>query len=140
MSARQAPARGQAPAQKQPARRQDPRQVLGREGEDAAVEYLKRKGFRILDRNWRCSDGELDIVAVDPRHVFVAVEVKTRSGTRFGTPLEAVGRKKLRRLRRLTVTWLTAHGIRYDRIRIDVVGIVRDDKGDLTIQHEQAVG
>jgi Holliday junction resolvase-like predicted endonuclease len=118
----------------------DPRQVLGREGEDAAVEYLKRKGFTILDRNWRCADGELDIVAVDPRHVFVAVEVKTRTGTRFGTPLEAVGHKKLRRLRKLTVIWLNAHGIRYDRIRIDVVAITRDDKGEFTIQHEQAVG
>jgi putative endonuclease len=118
----------------------DPRQVLGREGEDAAVAYLRQKGYRILDRNWRCKEGELDIVAVDPRHVFVAVEVKTRTGTRFGTPLEAVGHKKLRRLRKLTVIWLTAHGIRYDRIRIDVVAITRDDKGEFTIQHEQAVG
>jgi len=118
----------------------DPRQVLGREGEDAAVEYLKQKGFRILDRNWRCKEGELDIVAVDPRQVFVAVEVKTRTGTRFGTPLEAVGHKKLRRLRMLTVIWLNAHGVRYDRIRIDVVAITRDDKGGFTIQHEQAVG
>jgi putative endonuclease len=116
------------------------RQVLGREGEDVAAEYLKRKGFTILDRNWRCTDGELDIVAVDPRHVFVAVEVKTRSGTRFGTPLEAVGRKKLRKLRRLTVIWLNAHGIRYDRIRIDVVGIVRDEQGGCVVQHEEAVG
>jgi putative endonuclease len=115
------------------------RQVLGREGEDAAVEYLKRKGFTILDRNWRCSEGELDIVAVDPRRVFVAVEVKTRSGTRYGTPLEAVGRKKLRRLRKLTVIWLNAHGIRYDRIRIDVVGIVHEGTGGFTIHHEQAV-
>lgn len=116
------------------------RQVLGREGEDMAAEYLKRKGFTILDRNWRCTDGELDIVAVDPRRVFVAVEVKTRTGTRFGTPLEAVGRKKLQKLRRLTVIWLNAHGIRYDRIRIDVVGILRDDKGGCVVQHEQAVG
>jgi putative endonuclease len=121
-------------------KKKDPRQALGREGEDAAVEYLKGKGFTILDRNWRCAEGELDIVAVDPRHVFVAVEVKTRKGTRFGTPLEAVGHKKLRRLRKLTVIWLNAHGIRYDRIRIDVVGITRDDHGGFTIQHEQAVG
>ena len=67
--------------------------VLGREGEQAAVTYLEGCGFRILDRNWRCADGEIDIVAVE-RHTFVVCEVKTRSGTRYGTPLEAVGRAK----------------------------------------------
>ena len=74
--------------------------VLGREGEQAAVSYLEGCGFRILDRNWRCADGEIDIVAAD-RRTFVVCEVKTRSGTRFGTPLDAVGQAKRRRLRRL---------------------------------------
>ena len=69
--------------------------VLGRDGEQAAVTYLEGCGFRILDRNWRCADGEIDIVAVE-RHTFVVCEVKTRSGTRYGTPLEAVGRAKHR--------------------------------------------
>src|SRR6202035_1112764 len=55
--------------------------VLGREGEQAAVSYLEGCGFRILDRNWRCAGGEIDIVAVE-RHTFVVCEVKTRSGTR----------------------------------------------------------
>ena len=81
--------------------------VLGRDGEQAAVTYLEGCGFRILDRNWRCADGEIDIVAVE-RHTFVVCEVKTRSGTRYGTPLEAVGRAKQARLRRLAVRWLTA--------------------------------
>ncbi len=67
--------------------------VLGREGEQAAVSYLEGCGFRILDRNWRSADGEIDIVAVE-RHTFVVCEVKTRSGTRFGTPLDAVGRRE----------------------------------------------
>ena len=112
--------------------------VLGKEGEQAAVDYLKGCGFRILDRNWRCSDGELDIVAVE-RHVLVVCEVKTRSGTRYGTPLEAVGRAKQRRLRRLAVAWLNAHGIRFEQIRIDVVGLVHEGSG-FTIEHVRGVG
>jgi putative endonuclease len=108
--------------------------VLGRDGEQAAVTYLEGCGFRILDRNWRCADGEIDIVAVE-RHTFVVCEVKTRSGTRYGTPLEAVGRAKQARLRRLAVRWLTAHGIRFDQIRIDVVGLLDDSAGGFTVEH-----
>jgi putative endonuclease len=113
--------------------------VLGRDGEQAAVDYLKERGFRILDRNWRCAAGELDIVAVE-RHVLVVCEVKTRSGTGYGTPLEAVGAAKRRRLRQLAVAWLNAHGIRFDRIRIDVVGLVRDPAGGYTVEHVREVG
>ena len=113
--------------------------VLGRAGEQAAVDYLESCGFRILDRNWRCADGEIDIVAVE-RHTFVVCEVKTRSGTRYGTPLEAVGRTKRTRLRRLAVRWLIAHGIRFDQIRIDVVGLLYEGTGGFTIQHIRGVG
>ena len=113
--------------------------VLGRDGEQAAVTYLEGCGFRILDRNWRCADGEIDIVAVE-RHTFVVCEVKTRSGTRFGTPLEAVGRDKRARLRRLAVRWLTAHGVRFDQVRVDVVGLLRDGAGGFTIEHVRGVG
>lgn len=113
--------------------------VLGRDGEQAAASYLEHAGFRILDRNWRCAAGEIDIVAVD-RQVFVVCEVKTRSGTRFGTPLEAVGRAKLRRLRRLAVAWLDAHGVRFDQIRIDIVGLVYEGTGGYTIEHLRGVG
>jgi putative endonuclease len=113
--------------------------VLGREGEQAAVRYLEGRGFRILDRNWRCADGEIDIVAVE-RHTFVACEVKTRTGTRYGTPLDAVGREKRRRLRRLAALWLSAHGVRFDQIRIDVLGLLRDETGGFTIEHVRGVG
>jgi putative endonuclease len=113
--------------------------VLGREGEQAAAGYLEGCGFRILDRNWRCADGEIDIVAAD-RRTFVVCEVKTRSGTRFGTPLDAVGQAKRRRLRRLAAQWLAAHGSRYDQIRIDVVGLLRDGAGGFTIEHVRGVG
>jgi len=113
--------------------------ALGRDGEQAAVNYLKSCGFRILDRNWRCADGEIDIVAVD-RHTFVVCEVKTRSGTRYGTPLEAVSRAKRSRLRKLAARWLTAHGVRFDQIRIDVVGLLYEGTGGFTIEHLRGVG
>lgn len=113
--------------------------VLGRDGEEAAVTYLEGCGFRILDRNWRCADGEIDIVAVE-RHTFVVCEVKTRSGTRYGTPLEAVSRAKRSRLRRLAVRWLNAHGVRFDQIRIDVVGLLYEGTGGFTIEHVRGVG
>jgi putative endonuclease len=108
--------------------------ILGREGEQAAVDYLKGCGFRILDRNWRCAGGELDIVAVE-RRVLVAVEVKSRSGTRYGSPLDAVGRAKRKRLRRLAVAWINAHGVRFEEIRVDVVGLLRASGGDFSIEH-----
>src|SRR5262249_62081387 len=92
--------------------------VLGRDGEQAAVNYLETCGFRILDRNWRCADGEIDIVAVD-RHTFVVCEVKTRTGTRYGTPLEAVGPAKRSRLRQPAVRCLTADGGRVDPIMLE---------------------
>ena len=113
--------------------------VLGRQGEQAAAEYLEASGFRILDRNWRCAEGELDIVAADGRSLVVC-EVKTRSGKRYGTPLEAITRQKQRRLRRLAVSWLVAHGVLFHQVRIDVVGITRDPSGRFAVEHIRGVG
>ena len=86
----------------------------------------------MLDRNWRCADGEIDIVAAE-RRVLVVCEVKTRSGTRYGTPLEAISRKKRGRLRRLAVRWVVAHGVLFDEIRIDVIGVLRGPSGEFTV-------
>jgi len=113
--------------------------VLGRRGEQLAVEHLQRAGLRILDRNWRCSDGEIDIVAAE-RRALVVCEVKTRSGVRYGTPLEAITRRKRSRLRRLAVRWLVAHGILFDEIRIDVVGVLRSESGEFSVDHVRGVG
>src|SRR6516165_5362066 len=98
-----------------------------------AVEYLERAGLRVLDRNWRSTDGEIDIVAVE-RRVLVVCEVKTRSGTGFGTPLEAVTRHKQARLRRLAAQWLVAHGVLFDEVRIDAIGVLRDSGGEFQIE------
>jgi putative endonuclease len=70
----------------------------------AAADYLQERGFRILDRHWKCTEGELGIVAVE-QHFLVVCEVKTRSGTRHGTPLEKISQAKRDRLR-LAIRWL----------------------------------
>jgi putative endonuclease len=113
--------------------------LLGQAGEQAAADYLTSCGLRILDRNWRSADGEIDIVAVD-RQVLVVCEVKSRTSVRYGSPLEAVSRAKRARLRRLAVRWLNAHGVRFDQVRIDVVGLVYDGTGGFTIEHIRGVG
>jgi putative endonuclease len=112
---------------------------LGRRGEQAAVEYLERAGLRILDRNWRCAEGEIDIVAAE-RQVLVICEVKTRSGTRYGSPLEAISRSKRARLRRLAIRWLVAHGVLFDEVRIDAIGLIADGPGQYRIEHVRGVG
>jgi putative endonuclease len=113
--------------------------LLGREGEQLAASFLAEVGLKVIDRNWRCKQGEIDIVAVDGR-TLVICEVKTRSGLRFGTPIEAITRPKALRLRRLAVLWVNAHGLNFDQIRIDIVGLVRDASGEFTIEHVQGVG
>jgi putative endonuclease len=113
--------------------------LLGKQGEQLAVEHLQRAGLRILDRNWRCADGEVDIVAAE-RRTLVVCEVKTRSSVRYGTPLEAITRQKRNRLRRLAVRWLVAHGVLFDEIRIDVIGVLRTESGNFTVDHVRGVG
>jgi len=115
------------------------KEELGRRGEQAAAEYLASAGLRILDRNWRCAEGEIDIVAAE-RQILVVCEVKTRSGTRYGTPLEAITRAKRMRLRRLAARWLAAHGVLFDEVRIDVVGLLKDSSGLYQIEHVRGVG
>jgi putative endonuclease len=117
----------------------NPKDVLGRQGEQLAVAHLRQDGLRVLDRNWRCAEGEIDIVAAERRSLVIC-EVKTRSSVRYGTPLEAVNRAKRSRLRRLAACWLVAHGVLFDEIRIDVVGVLRTESGDFTVEHVRGVG
>jgi putative endonuclease len=115
------------------------RQTLGRQGEQLAAEHLQRSGLQILDRNWSCPEGEIDIVAAE-RRALVVCEVKTRSDTRFGTPLEAIGPRKYARLRRLGVRWVVANCVIFDEIRIDLIGVLRIAPGEFTIEHVRGVG
>ena len=116
-----------------------PKDMLGRRGEQLAAEFLQQAGFRVLDRNYRCAEGEVDIVAADHR-TLVACEVKTRSSVRYGTPIEAVDTRKLRRLRRLAVRWAASHGVIFDSLRVDVVGVLKSPDGQFTIEHVRGVG
>lgn len=111
---------------------------LGRLGERLAAEHLGAAGFAILDRNWRCRLGELDIVARDGDET-VFVEVKTRSGSGYGHPFDAIGAAKLTRLRRLAIAWCEALEHPAGRIRIDAVAVLVPGDGEVVIEHLRGV-
>lgn len=119
--------------------------ALGRAGEQVAATYVARLGWCVLARNWRPADhalrGELDIVAVDGSDLVVC-EVKTRSGTGAGVPLDAVTPRKLAQLRRLAGAWLAEHpGARHRVVRFDVIGLLWPDPAVApTIEHRCDVG
>lgn len=95
---------------------------MGRRGEDLAAEQLQRQGLVVLDRNWRCREGELDILATDGR-TLVVCEVKTRTGRGYGSPAEAVTLEKQQRIRRLASRWLAARRVAWCPLRFDVIAI-----------------
>jgi putative endonuclease len=114
------------------------KQRLGRYGEQLAAQHLVGAGMVVLDRNWRGTGGELDLVLRDGR-TLVVCEVKTRSSTAFGTPLEGVTATKAARLRRLAGEWMSAHDVRVPDVRIDLVGVLRTTDC-LEIEHVAGVG
>lgn len=101
----------------------DARRALGARGEDVAAAWYERRGYEVVARNWRCRDGELDLVVRSGR-TYVFCEVKTRRTTAFGAPVEAVTRDKQMRIRRLAARWLEdgAPGPAKD-IRFDVASV-----------------
>lgn len=98
------------------------KQVLGKEGERIAEQYLKKKGYKVIQRNYRCPVGELDLIVLD-RRVVVFVEVKTRSGTAYGSPLEAVEFRKQRKMIQAAQYFLSGNRLHQRDARFDVVGI-----------------
>jgi putative endonuclease len=116
--------------------------AIGRYGEQLAARYLSESGLTVLARNWRCRDGELDIVAREG-DVLVFCEVKTRSSEQFGDPAEAVGGPKAARLRGLALRWIAqqrAFGTYtfWPELRFDVVCVLRHHQGPATIRHVRA--
>jgi putative endonuclease len=111
----------------------DPRPALGRAGEDAAATFYARNGFTIVERNWRCSAGEIDLI-LRRGSLIVFCEVKTRSRVDRGLPSEAVDWRKQARLRRLAGRWLTERRPRARVLRFDVVA-VEGDSSVLRITH-----
>ena len=118
--------------------------AVGRYGERVAAAFLEAAGMRLLDRNWRCPLGEIDLVALDGDCLVVA-EVKTRTSTGCGTGAEAVTAAKLARLRRLAAAWLAARPEpagrpRVDDIRIDVLDVACARRGPAVVTHLRGVG
>lgn len=107
---------------------------LGRRGERLAENHLIARGYRLLERNWRCRQGEIDLVMREG-DALVFVEVKTRSSTAFGHPFEAITPVKLARLRRLAREWCDAHPAERGRIRIDAVSVLSPRGGTPAIEH-----
>ncbi|MET8158093.1 YraN family protein [Sphaerisporangium sp. NPDC005289] len=110
---------------------------LGRHGEQLAVDYLRAAGLRILERNWCCPEGEIDILGREGP-VLVVVEVKTRSGRSHGSAFEAVTAAKLAKLRTVAARWLSGQSEWFSSIRIDVIALERF-AGEFSIRHDRGV-
>lgn len=108
---------------------------LGINGEDRAARHLESAGYRIVARNWRCSAGEIDIIAIDGRDL-VIVEVKTRTSTAYGHPVDAVTFRKQRKLRELAVLWLQGYPHR-GPVRFDVISVLCPRDSEPQIEHWQ---
>lgn len=128
--------------------------AIGRYGEAVAVQVIHDAGFRLIETNWRCREGEIDIIAADGR-TLVVCEVKTRSSVAFGDPSEAVSRVKASRLRMLATRWLADHASshesssgnpdsgnpssrnpdHWDAIRFDVISVLRPRQGPARVRH-----
>lgn len=111
---------------------------VGDYGEQVACRHLEEQGYVLVDRNWRCDQGELDIVAMD-QDTLVFCEVKTRRSGRYGSPVEAVVPAKAARLRRLALRWLREHDLHRRQIRIDVLGVRVQRSGAAQIEHLRGV-
>jgi putative endonuclease len=111
---------------------------VGRRGEDCAADYLLDEGYTLLDRNWRCAQGEIDLIAARDGDI-VFVEVKTRSGTGYGHPFEAITVRKLARLRRLAGTWCRQSGRRARHIRIDAIAVINRPGREPLVEHLEGV-
>ena len=112
---------------------------LGSYGERVAAQRLVDLGMVLVDRNWRCELGEVDLVLRDG-DVLVFCEVKTRTSAAYGHPLEAVGQAKGDRPRQLAMRRVAEHGVHPEGIRIDLVGVLLAERGAADVEHVQGVG
>jgi putative endonuclease len=113
------------------------RKRLGDRGEEAAVAFLERKGMSIVERNWRCDAGEVDIVALDEA-TLVLVEVKTRKSVRAGTPESAVTPAKQRRYTKLAAAYLQSAGLCDVSVRFDVITLLVVAEDRALLRHYRA--
>ncbi len=121
-------------ARKKPRKRSGHNKELGRKGEDAAVRFLERRGYDIVERNWTCFAGEADIIARDGEAV-VFVEVKTRTGASNGLPAEAVTKNKRERYEKIACAFLADYDVVDVPVRFDVVSISIIDTDRAMVRH-----
>ena len=112
---------------------------LGEIGEDFVANSLVAKGMRILDRNWRIKEGEIDLVVVDEEGTIIFIEVKTRSSITYGDPLDSISFDKAFRIQRLALAWLATHQRLGGRYRIDVAGILVARSGEFLMDYREGV-
>ena len=110
---------------------------VGKYGEDRATDFLERLGYQVLERNWRCNSGEIDIVARD-HDCLVFAEVKTRTRVGFGHPFEAITKTKMQRMRHLVGEWCRAHEIASVQVRLDAISVLLTG-GRVHIEHLKQV-
>ena len=113
--------------------------ALGAYGERVAETHVRQHGFVVLDRNWCCDQGEIDLVLRDGA-VLVVCEVKTRTNFDHGSPHEAITDVKLRRLQRLGRQWSETHHVSPPEIRVDLVAVLRPAKGAALVEHVKGIG
>lgn len=110
----------------------------GERGETLAARYLEKQGLVVLSKNWRCPEGELDLVLTD-RNILIVCEVKTRTSDNYGTPAEAVDDAKAARIRRLARRWRALYHAAYVDTRYDIVAILWPPEGKPEIKHLKGV-
>lgn len=113
------------------------RQNLGRYGEDRAANFLQDRGYVIIERNWRSRTGEIDLIAREKDRL-VFVEVKTRNGSGFGHPFEAITAEKMARMRRLVADWCATKQISGIKVRLDAISVLISG-GRVSIEHLKEV-
>ncbi len=109
------------------------RQNLGRKGETLASNFLKKSGYTILSRNYRCRSGEIDIIAMEGDYL-VFIEVKTRRGTSHGHPLEAITARKQRQISKVAQCYLAENDLFDTKARFDVVSVVMSKSNQAQIE------
>lgn len=116
------------------------RNFVGKKGEDIAAEYLKDKGYKILERNYRKQYAEIDIIATSPDKILVFVEVKTRTSEKFGTPLEAITPWKLRPVMKLAEYYQMSHPSLPTEMRIDAISVKLNPQNQVeNIEHLESI-
>ncbi len=113
--------------------------TIGAFGEGAVAEFMRARGATVIDRNWRVKEGEIDIVAQLPDGTYAFVEVKTRSSSAFGHPLESISSQKAHRLQRLALAWLATHQSLGCDYRIDCAAVMVSAGGKFTIDYRKNV-